>query len=642
MGLARALGRLGRFDEAARTLDGLGPTTEAAPIAPGSPNEGVLRVALGELALAVGDAAKAHAELAAAVPLLAPRPIEQAVARARLASAALVRGDVSEARRLIDESLMVARDNFLRPLEAELLHGAARCANAEGNEAEEMKSLRASVALVERVRGTLQASRLRSAFVAGNSSAAGDLLRSLVRRGGRGELVEAIQVAEGLRDRGLLEAIAGAVPIDAIGSDGEGVTDGPADLLREAASLRHEANALFSRLDRQPEVATNTEWREAVLAVESRQRLVESRLGARDRVRGAVPGPLSETEVERMIASEAAHIVTCIAGSRVLAVASRAGELLAADLGDVGAITERVERFRFQVHRSLLATGERAKRVEQDLVGELAAIGEIVLTPFAKLLRGAAAVQLVPAGPLHAIPPGLLTLDGTPLIVDRPVVSVPSLAIGISLASLRSPKPESRGVVVVGVADDVAPSIAVEARSLAARAGNSTLLLGGDATARAVREAARDAALLHCATHGRFIAESPLRSGILLADGWLTVTDLYRWRLPGTIVVVSGCDTGRVAVDGGDEVAGLQRGFFAAGASAVVLSAWLAHDGATLDFMMAFHERLGTGSGVPDSDAVIGVPEALRSAMLDTRRARPRMVEWGAFGVVGPIPLCSS
>jgi tetratricopeptide (TPR) repeat protein len=635
LGLARALGRLARFDEAARVLEVLDLTKDQPGAAVGPIHDGVLHTVQGELALATGDALRAQSELSKAIPLLVSRPTEQAVARARLATARRELGEVSSARALIGESLEVARSHLLRPLEADLLHELARCARSDGDEEAAMSALRSSVDTLERVRGTLQASRLRSAFVAENTSAASELLLALVRRGDPNSLREALRVSEGVRSRGLLDAIAGAVPIDVnIEGDSEGGAES-GDLLREAATIRHEANVLFSRLDRQPEVAKNEEWRQAVLSIESRQRLVESRLGARERLRGSVASTPSHEEIERVIASPTAHLVTCVAGSRLVAIVTVGGTIQGADLGEAVEIAERVERFRFQVHRSLMSAGARAKRIEQDLLAALGAIADLVVAPFADLLTSAHAVQVVPAGPLHAVPLGLLPIGRDALIASRPVVSVPSIGLELALATHTRRGRATGGRVVVGVADAAAPSIATEAKAIAGLVGTERLLLGEEATCQRVREASQHAAILHCASHGRFVAESPLRSGIRLGDGWVTVTDLFRWHIPRTIVVVSGCDTGRVAVEGGDELSGLQRGFFAAGASGLVLSAWLAHDEATLDLMLSFHQRLGTPERLGGTDASCG--SALRDAMMETRRERPRLVEWGAFSAYGRV-----
>ncbi len=633
LGLARALGRLDRLDEAARVLESIGTIDQLPPA-----SAGTLQTIRGEFALAIGDAAGAREHLSAAIPLLASRPTEEAVARTRLATACLELGDLALARASTERALDVARSHLLRPLEAELLYVAARCARAEGDEAAAMRSLRASVHAVESLRGTLQAARLRSAFVAGRASAAGDLVLSLVRAGDPASLREALRVSEQVRSRSLLDAIAGAVPIEEIaeGSDREA-----ADLLRESAAIRHEANALFSRLDRQPGLATNDEWRSAVLSVESRQRLIESRLGAGHSVHAAIAAPPTDDDIARLIDAPAAHVVTFVAGGRLVGIVSRDGLLRGADLGAASEIADRIERFRFQIHRSLMSAGERARRIELDVAGSLRHIADAVLAPFEELLADAPAVQVIPAGPLHAVPFGVLPMCGDAMIAARPVATAPSLGVLLALNAQQSTAQRTAGRVVVGVADDAAPSIATEARAIAVLDGTIAVLIGQDATLERVRRAAQGASIFHCATHGRFVAESPLRSGVRLSDGWLTVTDLFRWRIPGTIVVVSGCDTGRVAVEGGDELTGLQRGFFAAGASAVVLSAWLAHDEATVELMCELHQRTGTCGSMTDTDARAGigsgVVSAIREAALAVRQRRPRLVEWGAFGVYGSV-----
>jgi tetratricopeptide (TPR) repeat protein len=644
LGLARALGRLGRFHEAARVLASIEGVEQLPPA-----SAGILKTIQGELALATGSAAVAAAALEEALPLLVARPTEEAVARTRLASARLALGNVAAAEDAAGQAMAVARSHLLRPLEAELLHVTALCARARGDEAAAMRSLRASMEAIESLRGTLQAARLRSAFVADHATAASDLVRELVRAGDGASLREALRITERVRSRSLLDAIAGAVPVDALA---EHATEEAADLLRESAAIRHEANALFSRLDRQPTIASSDLWRNAVLAIESRQRLVETRLGARQATHAAIAPPPSDEAIERLVAAEHAHLVSFVAGGRLLVIACRAGRIAAADVGDATEVADRVERFRFQVHRSLMSGGERAKRIERDVDGALAALAEPMLAPFAELLADAPSLQCVPAGPLHALPFGVLPfkhVGGEPLVARMPVATVPSLGVELALVAHRSECERVSGRVVVGVPDEAAPSIATEARTIGALDGTSRLLLGPEASIDAVLRTVPGAAIFHCASHGRFVAESPLRSGVRLSDGWLTVTDLFRWRIPGTVVVVSGCDTGRVAVEGGDELTGLQRGFFAAGAAGVVLSSWLAHDEATVDWMCDFHRRLGTTMGERDSrrpaspvanpvaDPVAELAGAVRAATLAARERRPRLVEWGAFGLFGGV-----
>jgi CHAT domain-containing protein len=96
--------------------------------------------------------------------------------------------------------------------------------------------------------------------------------------------------------------------------------------------------------------------------------------------------------------------------------------------------------------------------------------------------------------------------------------------------------------------------------------------------------------------------------------------------LDGATVVLSACDTGRSAARPGDEVAGLARGFFEAGASSVVASAWPADDHLTPVLMSALHRGMTQGHSAPS---------ALRNAQLTVRDLWPEPAWWGGFFAIG-------
>ncbi len=118
------------------------------------------------------------------------------------------------------------------------------------------------------------------------------------------------------------------------------------------------------------------------------------------------------------------------------------------------------------------------------------------------------------------------------------------------------------------------------------------------------------------------------RDGILYA---LEVLDL---NLEGTrLVTLSGCDTGRGALDRSEGVYGLARAFQVAGAQNVLVSLWPLDDALARTFMTDFYRRwLAAGTG---SDPA----EALRAVQLDWIRAKddPRRrdpVYWAPFVLV--------
>ena len=93
-------------------------------------------------------------------------------------------------------------------------------------------------------------------------------------------------------------------------------------------------------------------------------------------------------------------------------------------------------------------------------------------------------------------------------------------------------------------------------------------------------------------------------SSIRLGKSYLSLYDLYHFRLPAELVVLSGCATGRNAVTPGDELMGMVRGLLQAGAQSLMLSLWDVHDASTRDFMIAFYSHLVAGHGEALSVAI--------------------------------------
>jgi CHAT domain-containing protein len=117
----------------------------------------------------------------------------------------------------------------------------------------------------------------------------------------------------------------------------------------------------------------------------------------------------------------------------------------------------------------------------------------------------------------------------------------------------------------------------------------------GAATLVRLREAAGGRRVLHLATHGDFRADNPLFSGLALADGWLSTLDCFSLRLAASLVTLSGCQTGRSVVGGGDELLGLTRALLSAGAASLVLSLWAVDDASTAWLMETFYTHLAAG-----------------------------------------------
>jgi len=154
------------------------------------------------------------------------------------------------------------------------------------------------------------------------------------------------------------------------------------------------------------------------------------------------------------------------------------------------------------------------------------------------------------------------------------------------------------------------------------------LLLDAEASSAALRERGGEAGVLHIATHGVYRQDNPMFSGIRLGDGYLNLYDLYQMRLPARLVTLSGCATGMNVVAAGDELLGLQRGLFCAGATTLLLSLWDVHDKSTAELMSHFYKQY-----VRSKNAAV----ALRHSMLELRSRYPHPYYWAPFVLFGKL-----
>ncbi|MET7473549.1 CHAT domain-containing tetratricopeptide repeat protein [Streptomyces sp. NPDC005648] len=220
---------------------------------------------------------------------------------------------------------------------------------------------------------------------------------------------------------------------------------------------------------------------------------------------------------------------------------------------------------------------------------------EILLGPAAAQL-GSGPVVVVPPGRLHRVPWALL-----PSLRER-VLSVSPSASSWLRARETEPPPLGRHVLVRG------PGLATggaEVPDLADRYGRPTLLEHDDARVPRVLEEIDGATLTHIAAHGTFRADSPLFSSLRMADGPLIVHDFERLDRSPYRIILSSCDTARLASVGADELLGLVTALLPLGTAGVVASSAPVNDHAVVPLMLALHKGLSVG---------LSLAEALRDA----------------------------
>jgi CHAT domain-containing protein len=248
-------------------------------------------------------------------------------------------------------------------------------------------------------------------------------------------------------------------------------------------------------------------------------------------------------------------------------------------------------------------------------------VARVLIAPFAREISDADAVLVVPFLAGHRVPVHLLPLDGEALGAHRTVSYLPATSIIRNLAS--RPVDEAAGLaassrLIVGSparmawtppgSDTPVPYRPLEFAETEARAitrlGDVSLIGPAATKANVMPELSRHR-VVHFASHAHVTADAPQLSAVLLAGGdTLSVADLVGTGLPADLAVLSACDTGTGLLTDGDEIVGLTRGLFAAGARQAVVSLWPANDLATCLLMRRFYAGL----------AGAGAAEALRRA----------------------------
>ncbi|WP_066371124.1 CHAT domain-containing protein [Herbidospora mongoliensis] len=267
----------------------------------------------------------------------------------------------------------------------------------------------------------------------------------------------------------------------------------------------------------------------------------------------------------------------------------------------------RLDRAVTQIHGvrfglSRLAHGRSTLRPDEILGQVDAASAALERTLFGDAMSrlGDGDVIVVPPGRLHAAPWALL-----PALRDRVLSVAPSATSwsrardspggGGDVVLVRGPGLASGGEEVVRIAADYVDH-------------PPPVVLGdGGATVARVLAAMDGAGLAHIAAHGTFRADSPQFSALRVDDGPLMVYDLERLHRPPRHVILSSCDSGRVAAVGSDELLGLAASLIQLGTAGIVASVAPVNDRAAVPLMVALHRELRAGSRLP---------EALRAARL--------------------------
>jgi CHAT domain-containing protein len=158
-----------------------------------------------------------------------------------------------------------------------------------------------------------------------------------------------------------------------------------------------------------------------------------------------------------------------------------------------------------------------------------------------------------------------------------------------------------------------------------ARIYGTLAVIGTRARRGTVARLAKSSSPVHLAAHAYFDQAVPLRSGVLLSDGYLTASDLLTVGLLPGLVVISACHAGASSSVAGEERMGFPQAALLAGAEEVIVPLWEVDDETTRTIMVRLHTKLRSGAS---SSA------ALAEVLDEARRLGAERRWWAPFQLV--------
>jgi len=580
-------------------------------------------------------AALERAQEAAAVFRARDLPVRHARAQLVMAMGHHALGDTERAHELYTVALEAVQAKDLPQLVYPCRHGLGRLAEATGDLEAAHRHYRAAIEGVERIRRRLAVDDLRASFLDDKLDLYADMVLLCLRRG---DEEAAFEYAERAKARALVELLTTATTVTRSHGRGARATT----LEEELQRLRREWNRLRSRTWSQAVMEERGEFAEALFGAEDEalwQRLrglekhilrLERQLQLEDPGRRLLgEGPVcSIAELQRALPADRAVVAYFIAHQRVIAFVVRregyAVRVLPAtaeklepvvqevliDLPDAGAFDAHAEAWLASVHRRLQR------------------LYDLLVAPLLDALRGCAELVIVPHGLLYYLPFHALH-DGTAYLLERFCIAYAPSATVFSFCQQAEPPRTAGGLLLGFSANGQLPQTVAEVQRIAALLPEATVLLEQEATRDGLRRHGPGSRILHIACHATFRSDNPLFSSLRLADGDLTVNEVYDLQLDAALVTLSACETGVSTLKGGDLI-GLASGFFYAGARSLVVSLWRVKDEAAARLMEHFYRELRRGA----SKAA-----ALRSAQLALMRtpAYSAPCHWAPFVLLGDL-----
>lgn len=162
---------------------------------------------------------------------------------------------------------------------------------------------------------------------------------------------------------------------------------------------------------------------------------------------------------------------------------------------------------------------------------------------------------------------------------------------------------------------------------------DSRTLIGSQATETAVKKLAAAFPVLHVAAHGIIDDVSPMYSAILLGatesdDGLLEAREMMDLHLGADLAILSACDSASGDLTPGEGIIGMAWALMVAGCRNTVVSQWNVDSASTAQLMTAFHREVRRRDG----DYAAALRQAQLTLLRDERFSHPYY--WSPFVLI--------
>lgn len=224
-------------------------------------------------------------------------------------------------------------------------------------------------------------------------------------------------------------------------------------------------------------------------------------------------------------------------------------------------------------------------------------------------LRGITTLGIAPNGFLHYLPFAALKDEKGRYLIERyPLFSINSTSILWVAMDRAKQSRKQTALLALGNPDGTLPAAGDEVAAIAKMYPGAKLFQAASAKKQTLASQLPASSLVHLSTHGIMNPQDSSKSYLVMADGKLTIEDIWGLPLNGTsLATLSACDTGLGEILSGDDIVSLENAFIYAGAPSVVSTLWPVADTSTARLMERFYRNLSEGSGKA---------EALRKAQI--------------------------